>query len=349
MPLRALPRPTASARRCVLQVPGLLALAAALVMLMTVPPARGEVSAGAGLGAAQVRVSAGDYSGAAEMLKEILLSTPGDAAAHYLSGRCYYELHDYDHAVEEAVRSVELAPENSLYHQWLGRAYGGKADREKSFFLARKVKKELEKAVALDPSNVGARRDLQRFYTDAPWIVGGSREKALAMVDAIASIDPVEGRLARADYDLHALGDSAAADKEYRAVLATGVRRAGPYFEAADFFAGRKDASSLEQALKAAVKASPSDPRLSYYRGVAGVVAGGGPDDAERELRAYLAAPERSDWPSHADAREWLGRLFEGTGRLSDAAAEYRKALVTEPSRRETLTRLRNIEKSLKR
>jgi tetratricopeptide (TPR) repeat protein len=317
-------------------------LAAALsVAIITVPaPGRAVDS----VGEAQARFAAGSYAAAIDILKDVLRRHPGDAGAHFWMGRCYYELHDYANAVAQAAHSVELAPDNSRYHQWLGRAYGGKAEREKSFFLARRVKKELEKAVALDPSNIGARRDLQRFYMEAPWIIGGSGDKALGMADAVAAADPVEGRLAHAEYYLHILDDAARAGKEYRSVLTMKPRRVGQYFEAADFYAQQEDAAGLERAVRIAAGVNPTDARLSYYRGVTGVVGDSSPKAAEKELQTYLHTPERSDWPSHADAREWLGRLFEREGRPADAAAEYQKALAEEPARSQTRARLERLE-----
>ena len=93
----------------------------------------------------------------------------------------------------KAEKSVSLDPKNSLYHQWLGRPYGGKADRDRSFSLAKKVKNEFQEAVSLNPSNIAARRDLEEYCLDAPWIAGGSKDEALQQVNAIAAIDPVAG------------------------------------------------------------------------------------------------------------------------------------------------------------
>jgi tetratricopeptide (TPR) repeat protein len=71
--------------------------------------------------------------------------------------------------------------------------------------------------------------------------------------------------------------------------------------------------------------------------------------DAEKDLKAYLAStPERSDWPSHASARDWLGRLYEAQGKRSEAAEQYRAALQLDPDRKETKARLQNLEKGTK-
>ena len=140
--------------------------------------------------------------------------------------------------------AVERAPGNSEYHRWLGRAYGAKADRTRSFLLARRVKGEFEQAVELDPSNIAARRDLLEFYLDAPWIVGGDDGKARDQVRAIALRDPVQGDLARARYFMsEGHGDQAAA--AYGRVLAMKPPAADPYFEAAEFFARHRQADGL--------------------------------------------------------------------------------------------------------
>jgi hypothetical protein len=92
---------------------------------------------------------------------------------------------------------------------------------------------------------------------------------------------------------------------------------------------------------------APLDVRLTYYRGVALVLANGNLTEAERNLRVYLAtAPRRSDWPSHAGVHTWLGRLHERRGELRAALDEYQSALVLEPESkhaREALRRLRQV------
>jgi Tfp pilus assembly protein PilF len=68
---------------------------------------------------------------------------------------------------------------------------------------------------------------------------------------------------------------------------------------------------------------------------------------AEEYLKSYLAStPDRSDWPSHASAREWLGRLYEAQGKRSEAAEQYRDALQLEPGRKQVRARLEQLEKS---
>lgn len=296
---------------------------------------------------AQRDFTAGNYAVAISTLQPLVTQSSSNAEAFFWLGRSYYEISDYDSAIAQFEKAVSIDAKNSVYQMWLGRAYGGKADRDRSFSLAKKVKKQFQLAVALNPSNVEARRDLEEYCLDAPWIVGGSKDEALEQVNAIAVMDPVEGHLARALYDREGLKKPEDAENELRQVLASDPKTPDPYFEAVQFFQHQDRPADMAPAIQAAARVNPNDPRLAYYRGVEGVLANANLNDAERELKAYLAStPDRSDWPSHASARDWLGRLYEAQGKRPEAAEQYRAALQLDPKLKDADMRLSHLEKS---
>lgn len=296
---------------------------------------------------AQRQFNAGNYSGAIATLQSAVSQNPNSGEAYYWLGRSYYEIRDYDNAIAAAEKSVAIDSKNSVYHQWLGRIYGGKADRDRSFSYARKVKKEFEEAVRLNPSNIAARRDLEEYCLQAPWVVGGNKDEAKAQVEAIAALDPIEGHLARAVYDLDGQKKADLAEQEYRAVLAAKPAKIDPYFEVISFFQHQNKPADMQAAIDAAVQVSPNDPRLAFARGVALVLANTNLADAEKNLKAYLAStPDRSDWPSHAAARYWLGRLYESQGKRGEAAEQYRAALQLDPEDKDAKTHLEHLEKA---
>jgi tetratricopeptide (TPR) repeat protein len=322
-------------------------LSAIALALVYSPVAAAPADVSSEIQAAQRQFNAGNYAAAISTLQSAVSQNSPSAEVYYWLGRSYYEVSDYDSAVAQAEKSVSLDPKNSLYHQWLGRAYGGKADRDRSFSLAKKVKKEFEQAVNLNPSNIEARRDLEEYCLDAPWIVGGSKDEALEQANAIAAIDPVQGHLARALYNREALKKLDEAESEMRQVLAAKPKTADPYFEVANFFQSQNKTSDMAVAIQAASDASPNDARLAYYRGVVAVLSNTDLPSAERDLKSYLAStPDRSDWPTHAAAREWLGRLYEAQGKRAEAAEQYRAALQLDPKRKEARARLATLEKS---
>jgi tetratricopeptide (TPR) repeat protein len=325
---------------------GRITLAATLFALSFCAAVYAARGADASLQTAQTQFNAGNYSGAVTTLQALLMQNPSNAEAAYWLGRAYYEQHDYDNAIAQGEKSISFEPKSSLYHQWLGQEYGGAADRDRSFSDAKKVKKEFQDAVSLDPSNITARRNLEQYDLDAPWIVGGSKDEALEMVNAIAALDPLQGHLARGAY-LRGTKKMDQAESEYRQVLAVKSAPIAAYFEVADFFQRQNAPADITTAIEAAAKVSANDPRLAFYRGVAGVLAGTDLPAAEQSLKSYLAnTPDRSDWPTHAGAREWLGRLYEAQGKNGEAAEQYRAALQLDPSAKTAKQRLEKLGKN---
>jgi tetratricopeptide (TPR) repeat protein len=286
----------------------------------------------------------GDYRAALGTLSSALADNPHDAQLSHWRSRCYLEQADYARAISDAERAVSERPDDSEYRRWLGRAYGGAAEHARSFSLARKVRLAFEESVRLDPSNIAARRDLSQFYLEAPWIVGGSRRKALEQVDAIAQRDSVAGHLASAAYRVGAKRLDEA-EAEYQRVLELRPDRIEPYLEVADFYEARGDSGKFAGVVEQAARVMPSDTRLAYYKGAALVLANRNLAEAERLFRAYLAtAPRRSDLPSHADAHAWLGRLNERLGNVKAAADEYRAALALDPDSKSVREALRRLD-----
>jgi tetratricopeptide (TPR) repeat protein len=292
---------------------------------------------------AQEQFDRGDYASAVDTLSRALAGNPHDARLLHWRSRCYLEMKDYTKAIADAERAVAERSDSSEYRRWLGRAYGGGAERARSLSLARKVKAAFEEAVRLDASNVDARRDLAEFYLEAPSIVGGDRGKALKEADAIAGLDPVAGYLAHASYSRHEKRFDQA-ESDYQRALDLRPARIGAYLEAADFYEEHAEAAKLAHAVEQGSRVAPGDVRLLYYKGVALVLANQNLVEADGLLRTYLTtSPRRSDFPSHAAAEHWLGRLNECLGDIDAAEQAYRAALALEPGRkpsRDALSRL---------
>src|SRR6266700_1495780 len=167
-------------------------------------------------------LAAGRVDDAIQTLKQQISHSPTDAEANNLLCRAYFMLEEWDHGISACERAVNLAPQNSLYHLWLGRVYGEKADRAgflSAAGLAKKVRTSFERAVELDPRSWEARTDLAEFYLEAPGIVGGGKDKARGQADALLPFNPamahwVLARIASKDKD------TATAEREYRAYIA---------------------------------------------------------------------------------------------------------------------------------
>ena len=51
--------------------------------------------------------------------------------------KSFLELGERDAAIASAERAVAIDPQNSVYHEWLGKAYGEKADAFGDVYRAR--------------------------------------------------------------------------------------------------------------------------------------------------------------------------------------------------------------------
>ena len=292
---------------------------------------------------------AGDYQQVQTASQAAVEEAPQDPAVHYWLARSSYELGSYDTAVRAAEDACRLNPQNSEFQMWLGRAYGRKAEIESSFFLARKTKRALETAVRLDGRNIAARRNLVAYYTDAPWFLGGSREKARLQVDAIAELDPLEGLLAMADY-YSGIELPQEARKQYEMLLEKHPQRVHFYLEALDFYRQEHDSLSMVRVLDAAHSVAPQDPRLLFYRAVSRVIGGLQLDQAEVELKQFVAVyPGNSDSVSQAEGREWLGVVYEREGKWQAALEQYRQAAQLEPYKKRYRKAAERAEKEVKK
>jgi tetratricopeptide (TPR) repeat protein len=311
--------------------------------------ANGNADVSGLISAARQQFDQGQYGAAMTTLQSAQSENPSSAETYFWMGRALFEVHDFDGAIAQFQKAVGLDGNVSAYHMWLGRAFGNKADKEKSFFVARNAKGQFETAVKLDPSNVAARRDLADYCMQAPWIVGGNKDEALAQVNAVETIDPVEGHLLRAEYDLNILKNRTKAEGEYRQVLAEKPDGVEPYLEAAAFFVRQNELPEMKSTIDELAEKHPSDPRLALYRGIFGVLSNDNLDNAEEELKSYLAStPERSNWPSHSSVRDWLGRLYEQQGKDVQAAEQYRAALQLDPQNQDARGRLQQLEKAVR-
>jgi tetratricopeptide (TPR) repeat protein len=280
-----------------------------------------------GAAPAKQLLASGHVDEALTVLDEQVKRSPSDAEAFNLLCRAHFMLDDWDRAISACEHAVNLDPQKSLYHLWLGRAYGEKADRAGVFSaagLAKKVRASFERAVQLDPKSSEARTDLGEFYTEAPGIVGGGKDKARQQADALMAFDPARGHwlLARI---AEKNKDAAGAEHEYRAAIEASRSGARAWLDLANFFFYAHRVDEMEKAIHSLESAPVDHPESLMH--AAGILLRANREypAAVRLLRRYLESPVE-DGPAFK-AREQLGQLLEKQGDSRGAAVEYRAAV----------------------
>jgi tetratricopeptide (TPR) repeat protein len=291
-------------------------------------------------------LAAGRVDDAIQTLKQQISHSPTDAEANNLLCRAYFMLEEWDNGISDCERAVNLARQNSLYHLWLGRIYGEKADRAgfmSAAGLAKKVRSEFEHAVELDPKSWPARTDLAEFYLEAPGIVGGGKDKARTQADVLASLNLamahyMNGRIAEKNKD------TATAEREYRAAIEASHGGAHAWLNLALFFRHQNRLDEMEQALRT-MESRPLDRPESLMDGGSILLRTGRNYALGIELvRKYLSGPTVEEGPAFK-AHYILGQLLEKQGDHPAAAQEYRAALALAREYTSAQEALRRVER----
>jgi len=299
------------------------------------------------LKAAHEAYDAGEYAIAAQLLQAASAQNPRDGEIHLFLAKTYYELQQHDAAVVSAEKAVAVDPQNSLYHEWLGKAYGEKAGHAGMFSglsLAKKARKEFEAAVQLDQKNFSAYQALIEFDCSAPGIAGGGEDKARPEIAKLAALDPAEGHYAQGNCRRQKKDFAVAAD-EFTKALDLHPKSVELIYDIGDHAMKHDEPDMLLIVAEQGAHLAPSDPRALFYRAVGFTLKKERPDESERLLREYLQrAPLRSTFPPPWRVHEWLGRLYENQQKTQAATEEFEASLKLEPKSkyaREALKRLK--------
>ena len=273
-------------------------------------------------------LNSGHADEAVRVLDAHLKTAPQDAEAYNLLARTYFAMHRWDRAITAGEKSVELDPNNSAFHMWLGRFYGEKAGHSNFIVAARLVKKvrsEFERAVELDASNLDARTDLAEFYLEAPGIMGGGKDKALRQAALMKGQDAAVAHWVYARiYDKEGL--DAEAESEYREAIEASGGDARYWLNLASFYSSRKRYAEMEQTVTRAMQSERHRPVNLFDAASLLLSAGRNFVGATELLGRYLQSTPTEEAPAF-QAHYKLGQIHEKQGNKAAAAKEYRAAL----------------------
>lgn len=235
------------------------------------------------------------------------------------------------------------------YHYWLARAVGQQAataNRLRQPLLARRARAAFERAVELDPDHLDAREGLVVFFTQAPGIMGGSKEKARQQVQEIARRNTLRGHQAEA-LVAWSQRDTTATERALRAAMAAAPDSAGPVIQLSQRQSGWGRTAAAFATLDAFLARHPGDVGARYQLGRLAAVSGEHLSRGELALRDLLAGPEWTPAPTRptrATVHFRLGQVLERAGRPAEARSAYEAALSLDPG----LTQARNALASLR-
>jgi tetratricopeptide (TPR) repeat protein len=271
----------------------------------------------------------GKADSAVQELYAHLQTAPKDANAYNLLSRVFFAEGDGDRASEAGEKAVALDGNSSEFHDWLGRAYGLKADHSgtrTAYNLAKKVRAEFERAVALDKHNIRAAKDLLEYYLDAPKFLGGGKDRAAELAEQLIPTDLAVSHWARARV-AQKDKDYGSAEKEYQAEIAASKEKAAAWLDLAAFYHEQKQPDRMEEAIQHALHENLAgtsalfDAANLYYK------SGTNLSRASDLLHRYLASGEMVEDAPAFQAHYLLGQIDQKNADVKAAANEYRTAL----------------------
>lgn len=129
------------------------------------------------------------------LLAGVVVADEVARSERFEAGRAAYARGDYAAAAQAFAAEVASAPNDDVAVYWLGKAYGRQAERAgwfEAMRLARLTRQSLERAVALNPENPEAVRDLARYYDEAPGFLGGDATRAAELRARLARLPAPE-------------------------------------------------------------------------------------------------------------------------------------------------------------
>jgi tetratricopeptide (TPR) repeat protein len=232
----------------------------------------------------------------------------GDASTAFLVGRDYFMLGDFKRAVDYLQKSTSADPGNSEYMDWLGRAYGKRAETSNPLQapgLASKARQAFERAVKLDGSNRDALSDLFDYYLNAPGFLGGGYDKALGVANRMSNVDPSEAFFAQAQL-AQKHGEFRTAEQQLRQAVAIAPHEVGHLIALAKFLAKQGRTGESDAVFQQAEKVNPNAPRLWFARADVLIKQKRNPSEAKMLLQKYVNAPITVDDPPRDEAYRLL-------------------------------------------
>ena len=275
----------------------------------------------------------GRFQDAATILAQLSRKQSREAGLYVMLGRTYLKLRRWNDAVKEFEKAVAIEPDNGVFHLWLGRAYGRKAEHAwvfSAFGLARKARQEFEEAVECSPDHLDARFDLMDFYSQAPGIVGGGKDKAENQAREIARISPRLGYTARAE-----LYANEKKWEQAHAELTQAVQKfpddSGACADLAGFLLERREYDGAEANAKKALALNPLGKDARLLLAASQIALRRNLPDALKTLQDLAAGPLTDSDPSFENVYYRLGQAYLALERKSEAQQAFETSLGFDP------------------
>ncbi len=220
-------------------------------------------------------------------------------------------LGDLKKSTDYLQKACNSEPNNGEYMDWLGRAYGKRAETSNPFQapgFASKARQAFETSVRLDPKNSDALSDLFDFYLEAPGFLGGGYDKALAVAERISVIDPPEGYFAKAKL-AQKRKEYQSAEEHLRQAISAAPHEVGHMIALARFLANQGRTRESDAVFEQAQNVNPNAPQVWFARADVLIKQKRNLDEAKNLLKKYVRSSVTVDDPPKDQAFRLLKQV----------------------------------------
>jgi len=289
-----------------------------------------------------------EFEQAKDVLLKVVKKEPENAEVNFLLCKVFLILDDHDKSIKYGKKAIKLDASVSDYHLWLGRAHGRQAQKGsklKAIFRAKRAKKEFQKAVSLDSTNVAARLQLAEYLLMAPGIAGGDKGKAKKQAEIIQDMDSLFGAIAWSYYWMYQK-DTLKTEKYIReAVRLDTTSDHTAIYLLGYFLQGQKRYHEAAEVFEKLFKEYPDEMAALYQVGRSYIFAQDSLDKAERCFKQYLQTEPKRNEPDWAAAHWRLGMVYDLKGEKDLAIAELEEAVRLDPKNKEFKKTLEEVKK----
>jgi Flp pilus assembly protein TadD len=231
-----------------------------------------------------------------------------DASTNFLVGRNLFMTGNFKAASEAFEKATQASPSNSDYFDWLGRAYGRRAETSNPLMApawASRARQAFEKSVQLDPKNRDALADLFDYYLEAPGFLGGGYDKAFAVAEKVSAFDPGEAYYDRFKLD-QKRKEFGSAEQHLRQAVAAAPHSIGHIIALAKYLANQGRISESDALFANAQQVAPNNPKVWFAQADVLIKQKRNLDEAKALLTKYVNAPITADDPPRHEALRLL-------------------------------------------
>jgi len=319
---------------------------AATLILLAWPVAAAELDDAGSL------IDAGNYDEARQILDQTVQDPAQKAQSLVLLTRIYNRLEDYEQGMRTGKQAVKLLPDSSVAHYEYAvavRTKLSKVSKMKAMFSLGTYKKELQRALELEPNNLEARQEEIGFLSNAPGFAGGDKAKAAERIAELKALDWRSGMIMQSELQ-QAQGDRPGMIETHEQILEKHPEEDGIRLTLAVMY--QNEERWVDADAQLVVLRDTERPELArsalYQRARCRVMGEFEQDEAVSFLEQFIeeTPADSKGRPTTADAFWRMGLAQEQLGERDAALTSYQRALALQPEHEEAQKALKVLKAS---